>query len=69
MKTSGKGRENLPEQLRIKELCKKKVSGAKNSPSSDHIREQKHFNLESVKFTFLFSCIEHVFRRFSRRAR
>ena len=30
---------------------------------------KKHFNLQSVKLTFSFSSIKHVFRHFSRRAR
>ena len=36
-----------------------------------YIREEKHFNLQSVKLTFFFffSSTKHLFRYFSRRAR
>ena len=34
-----------------------------------YIQEEKHFNLQSVKLTFFFPSIKHVFRNFSRRAR
>ena len=34
-----------------------------------YIREEKHFNLQSVKLNFLFSSIKHVFRYFLCRAR
>ena len=35
----------------------------------DYIREENHFNLQSVNLTFLFPSVEHIFRYFLDHAR